>query len=46
MKTLKASLAETTKALQKTDETVKKLESELKKTKSDGESLQKRVCFL
>ena len=43
VKTLKASLAETTKALEKTDNTVKSRDSELKKAKADGEALQKRV---
>lgn len=43
VKTLKASLAETTKALEKTDNTVKSRDSDLKKAKADGEALQKRV---
>lgn len=44
VKTLKASLAETTKALEKTDVKVKNLEAELQKSKSDGQAAKAKVC--
>lgn len=43
VKTLKASLAETTKALEKTDANVKKQESELQQNRSDAKTLQAKV---